>query len=85
MEKLTGLFGIANEDTFDENGFDEFNDFEESIEGFDFDESQNYESDELPESLPPEKFYGNVEYKRQLIKPTKHRYFSLQRWAIEFF
>ena len=76
MEKLTGLFGIANEDVapFDENlndDFDEFNDFED-FDGFD--ENQNDQSDgELPESLPPEKFYGNVEYKRQLLKPTKHR------------
>lgn len=78
MEKLTGLFGIANEDIpFDENlngDFDEFNDFENELDGFN--DEENYESDELPESLPPEKFYGNVEYKRQLLKPTKHRYVS---------
>jgi len=75
MEKLTGLFGIANEDVpFDENlngDFDEFNDFENDLDGFT--DEENYESDQLPESLPPEKFYGNVEYKRQLLKPTKHR------------
>ena len=75
MEKLTGLFGIANEDVpFDENlngDFDEFNDFENDLDGFT--DEENFESDQLPESLPPEKFYGNVEYKRQLLKPTKHR------------
>lgn len=66
MEKLAGLFGPDDtpEADFDFANFDELEDLV-----FDQDVNEN----QLPEILPREQFHGNVEYKRQLVKPSKHR------------
>lgn len=89
MEKLTDLFGDVNSTksskNVDEN--ENFVDFDDFLLESDYSDDNNGRSEEqdgdllfngetcveLPEKLEPEKFYGNVEYKRQLIKPTKHR------------
>ena len=51
----------------------EFEDFE-NFEDFDQFDNNNEKSDSLPTELPPEEFYGAVEYKRQLIKPTRNEF-----------
>ena len=98
MEKLTDLFGDVNSTksskNVDEN--ENFVDFDDFLLESDYSDDNNGRSEEqdgellfngdtcleLPEKLEPEKFYGNVEYKRQLIKPTKHRF--LQCKHLEF-
>ena len=69
MEKLTGLFGPDQTNTETEfDGFGDFDDFEEQLK-MPTDQNDN----QLPDKLPCEQFHGNVEYKRQLVKPSKHR------------
>ena len=60
MEELVGLFDPNLGDSKCEEIFniDEF-------ENFDFNENI------LPPILPPEQYYGSIEYKRQLIKPSR--------------
>ena len=65
MEHLIGLFDPRFGDSGSESDFD-FEEFGEL--------DQNKRSDDaLPLTFPPEEFYGAVEYKRQLIKPTRKR------------
>ena len=67
MEHLIGLFDPTTEKSetdYNQLSYGEFN-FDE------FDENENHSENSLPSTLPPEEFYGSVEYKRQLIKPTR--------------
>jgi len=69
MEELIGLFDPNLGDSDSEFEFEDFENFED----FDQFDNNNEKSDSLPTELPPEEFYGAVEYKRQLIKPTSQR------------
>jgi len=77
MEQLTGLFGPDRSGTnTTTTEFDEFDDFEAQLEQLEIrenDDEQEEKDEELPAVLPRERFHGNVEYKRQLTKPTRHR------------
>ena len=67
MEKLAGLFGPDDSPAADFADFANFDELEDLV----FDEDLN--ENQLPEILPREQFHGNIEYKRQLVKPSKHR------------
>lgn len=71
MENLVGLFDPNLEDSESEEfNFDEFN-----LDEIEF--NNNFNENSLPPILPPEEYYGCIEYKRQLIRPSSQRLMHL--------
>jgi hypothetical protein len=70
MEHLIGLFDPTIDDS--PNTFDEDFDLDELDLNNNFDDLES-SLNVLPSILPPEEYYGSIEYKRQLIDPTESR------------